>query len=73
MNDPKNNQSVGFDEAQRQFRANLSGRHPEWAESDGDCPACAGYEHELAEVSAGHLTHHTLRPEETSENDPNKG
>jgi hypothetical protein len=44
-----------YSELQQQIHQDLRIQHPEWVESNGDCPNCDSYESRLAELLG--LTH----------------
>ena len=39
-----------YTELQREIHEALRAQHPEWIQSDGDCPTCRSYELRLAEL-----------------------
>ena len=39
-----------YTELQRQIHEDLRVQHPEWIQSNGDCPTCDSYELRLAEL-----------------------
>jgi hypothetical protein len=45
-----NDGQMSLSELQRQIHDALRIQHPDWVESDGDCPTCESYESRLAEL-----------------------
>jgi hypothetical protein len=41
-----------YRELQQRIHDDLRVQHPEWVESNGDCPTCESYERRLAELIA---------------------
>jgi hypothetical protein len=39
-----------YAELQKQLHRDLLTQHPEWIDSDGNCPKCDGYDRRLAEL-----------------------
>ena len=39
-----------YGELQRQLHKDLLAQHPEWIDSDGNCPTCNDYERRLAQL-----------------------
>jgi hypothetical protein len=44
------NEIHSYTELQRQIHQDLRAQHPEWIQSNGDCPTCDSYELRLAEL-----------------------
>jgi len=58
---PKAPDEIGsYAELQRQIHDALRAEHPEWIQSNGDCPTCESYESRLAELLGNLTASHTV-------------
>ena len=54
--------SLSLEQVHQLLLLSIRDQHPEWVNSDGDCPACDSYERKLGELSALFFNTQAARP-----------